>query len=60
MAFSFNIGAILGGGLTPYVATSLIGSTGNLLAPAYVLMLGSAISLIALLFVKETAKDTLQ
>ncbi len=60
MAFSFNLGAILGGGVTPYVATSLIGSTGNLLSPAYLLMGGSAISLLALLFVKETAKDALQ
>nr|WP_315597257.1 MFS transporter [uncultured Cupriavidus sp.] len=60
MAFSFNFGTILGGGVTPYIATSLIGSTGNLLSPAYLLMGGSAISLIALLFVKETAKEALQ
>lgn len=60
MAFSFNLGAILGGGLTPYVATSLIGSTGNLLAPAYLLMAGSGIALLSLLFVKETAKEQLQ
>ncbi|MFJ4292114.1 MFS transporter [Cupriavidus sp. NPDC089707] len=38
MAFSFNLGAILGGGVTPYVATALIGATGNLLSPAYLLM----------------------
>ncbi|PLP96811.1 MFS transporter [Cupriavidus pauculus] len=60
MAFSFNIGAILGGGVTPYVATALIGSTGNLLSPAYLLMGGSAIALLTLLWVKETAKDALQ
>lgn len=59
MAFSFNIGAILGGGLTPYVATALIGSTGNLLSPAYLLMGGAAVSLLALLGVKETARQAL-
>lgn len=60
MAFSFNLGAILGGGVTPYVATALIGATGNLLSPAYLLMGGSVIALVALLCVKETAKDALQ
>lgn len=59
MAFSFNFGAILGGGVTPYVATALIGSTGNLLSPAYLLMGGAAISLLALLSVRETAKQAL-
>ena len=44
MAFSFNLGAILGGGVTPYVATALIGATGNLLSPAYLLMGGAAIA----------------
>ncbi|WP_084085090.1 MFS transporter [Cupriavidus sp. USMAA2-4] len=59
MAFSFNLGAILGGGVTPYVATALIGATGNLLSPAYLLMGGAAISLLALLGVKETARKAL-
>ncbi|AMP03496.1 MFS transporter [Collimonas pratensis] len=59
MAFSFNIGAILGGGLTPYVATSLISSTGNLKSPAILLVAASLFSLIALLTIRETAKDSL-
>ncbi len=59
MAFSFNIGAILGGGVTPYVATSLIASTGNLKAPAVLLIAAAIFSLLALLTVRETAKDQL-
>ncbi|WP_269759154.1 MFS transporter [Variovorax sp. E3] len=59
MAFSFNIGAILGGGVTPYVATSLIASTGNLKSPAILLIAAAIFSLLALLTVRETAKDGL-
>jgi len=57
MAFSFNFGAILGGGVTPYIATALIGKTGDLLMPAYLLAGGAAISLLVLLRVKETASN---
>ena len=59
MAFSFNIGAIFGGGVTPYVATSLIASTGNLKSPAILLVAAAVFSLLALLTVRETAKDRL-
>jgi len=59
MAFSFNIGAILGGGVTPYVATSLIASTGNLKSPALLLIAAAIFSLLALLTVRETSKDRL-
>ncbi|WP_354686245.1 MFS transporter [Cupriavidus necator] len=60
MAFSFNLGAILGGGVTPYVATALIGATGNLLSPAYLLIGGSVIALLGLLGVRETAREALR
>ena len=59
MAFSFNIGAILGGGVTPYVATSLIASTGNLKSPAMLLIAAAIFSLLALLTVRETSRDQL-
>ena len=60
MAFSFNIGAIVGGGVTPYVATALIGQTGNLLMPGFLLMGGALVALIALVGLRETAMEALQ
>lgn len=59
MAFSFNIGAILGGGVTPYLATALIASTGDLQSPAYLLMGAAVISLLALVTLRETSRTTL-
>ncbi|WP_083831011.1 MFS transporter [Herbaspirillum lusitanum] len=59
MAFSINIGAILGGGVTPYLATSLMATTGNLKSPAFLLIAAAVLSLLALLTVHETAKEKL-
>jgi hypothetical protein len=39
---SINPGSGLAGGTAPVVATSVIGATDNLLAPAWFLMLGAA------------------
>ena len=41
---SFNLGIGLAGGTAPIVATALIAATGNGMAPAWYLMLGSAIA----------------
>jgi MFS transporter, MHS family, proline/betaine transporter len=41
---SFNLGIGLAGGTAPIVATALIATTGNGMAPAWYLMLGSAIA----------------
>jgi MHS family proline/betaine transporter-like MFS transporter len=41
----FNIGIGLAGGTAPIIATGLIAKTGNLLVPAWYLMLASALSL---------------
>jgi MHS family proline/betaine transporter-like MFS transporter len=59
MAFSFNFGAIMGGGVTPYIATSILGMTGNLLSPGYLLVGASAIGLLAVATLRETADETL-
>jgi MHS family proline/betaine transporter-like MFS transporter len=59
MAFSFNFGTILGGGVTPYVATALIGHTGNLLSPAYLLVAAAVIGFVTLAGVRETADEAL-
>jgi MFS transporter, MHS family, proline/betaine transporter len=59
-AFSFNFGAMLGGGVTPYIATALIGSTGNLLSPAFLLVAAALIGLLTLTKTRETASESLQ
>jgi MFS transporter, MHS family, proline/betaine transporter len=41
---SFNLGIGIGGGTAPLIATALIAATGNGMAPAWYLMLGSAIA----------------
>jgi MFS transporter, MHS family, proline/betaine transporter len=41
---SFNLGIGLAGGTAPLIATALVAKTGNTMAPAWYLMLGSAIA----------------
>ncbi|WP_186160674.1 MFS transporter [Burkholderia gladioli] len=60
MAFSFNFGAMLGGGVTPYLATALIGSTGNLMSPAFLMVGALVIGGLALLRMRETADAALE
>jgi MHS family proline/betaine transporter-like MFS transporter len=60
MAFSFNFGAMLGGGVTPYIATALIGHTGNLLSPAFLLVGAAIVGLLTLTRTRETADESLQ
>ncbi len=56
---SFNIGIGLAGGTAPVVATSLIGATGNLLAPAWFLMLGAALAASAAFLMTDRSRDPL-
>jgi len=58
VAFGHSVGAVLGGGLSPFVATWLIDVTGNNLAPAYILT-GSGILGIAIVLgaVRNTTTD---
>lgn len=60
MAISINVGAILGGGITPYIVTSLIGSTGNLLVPGFFMAGAALLALVALLTLRETSKGDLR
>lgn len=53
-SLGFNFAAILGGGSAPYIATWLIENTGNLLSPAFFIMLVAAISLTGSLLIKES------
>lgn len=55
-AFSFNAGNAIFGGTAPYVATLLISTTGNDLAPAFYLIVGAVIALIALIKAKDISQ----
>ena len=58
-----SLGNVIGfsvfGGSAPLVASFLISTTGSVNAPGYYLSLGSLISLIAVLTIKETYKNKL-
>ena len=60
MAIAINLGAILGGGLTPYLATWLMAKSGNLLMPGFLLVTAAVIALVTLRLVRETSKEALQ
>jgi metabolite-proton symporter len=58
MSLAYNGAVTIFGGFAPFIATWLIGATGNALAPAYYVTAGAVASLIALPFMKETAFGT--
>ena len=43
------------GGFAPFIATWLIHATGSILAPAYYVIAASLVTLITMVWVKETA-----
>jgi MHS family proline/betaine transporter-like MFS transporter len=57
---SFNIGIGIAGGTAPVVATALIGATGDLLAPAWFLMLGAALAAGAAFLMKDRSRGPLR
>lgn len=59
-AVSFNLSNALFGGTAPFVATWLIGATGNDLAPGFYLVGAAIISLIAVSFAIETSRARLR
>lgn len=60
MAISINIGAILGGGITPYLVTALINKTGMLLMPGFFMAFAAFCSLFTLLRMRDTHNDVLK
>lgn len=58
-AVTFNIGAVVFGGMAPYVITWLIQRTGNPQSPAFYLMVVAALSIIGTLLIRETARRPL-
>jgi MHS family proline/betaine transporter-like MFS transporter len=59
VALSFNIGTILGGGLTPLAATALLDSTDNLFMPGFILIGAGLVALVALIWIREASQEEL-
>ena len=57
LAIAYNIAVMLFGGFAQFFVTWLIQATGTPIAPAYYLMFGAAVGLLAGLFLKERAGD---
>jgi MFS transporter, MHS family, proline/betaine transporter len=57
MSLAYNGAVTVFGGFAPFIATWLVATTGDALAPAYYVVAAAVASLIALLFMKETAFD---
>jgi len=57
LAISYNVAVMLFGGFAQFFATWLIEATGTPIAPAYYLMFGAAVGLLAALFLRERARD---
>ena len=54
VAIPFNLGIGVVGGLAPLAAASLIGATGEAIAPAYLIIAAALVSLVATRFLHET------
>jgi MFS transporter, MHS family, proline/betaine transporter len=57
LAISYNIAVMLFGGFAQFFVTWLIQATGTSIAPAYYLMFGAAVGLVAALFLRERSGD---
>ncbi|HEN8719901.1 TPA: MFS transporter, partial [Pseudomonas putida] len=55
VAFGHSVGAVIGGGIGPFMATWLIGATGNETAPAFILSGAGVLGLIVLWTVRNQA-----
>lgn len=53
MAIGYNLGTVLAGGTSPFIAAYLVNSTGNLLAPAYFVMTVCVVGILTLLTIRK-------
>jgi MFS transporter, MHS family, proline/betaine transporter len=60
LSVGYNIPVAIFGGFAPFIATWLIQSTGNPLAPSFYVIAASLGTLITMLWVKETAFEPLE
>jgi MHS family proline/betaine transporter-like MFS transporter len=58
-SIGYNVCVAAFGGTTPYMVAWLTGSTGNNLAPAFYVIVAAAVSLVAVLTVRESARRPL-
>ena len=59
LSIGYNIPVAIFGGFAPFIATWLIAATGSILAPAFYVIAASVVTLITLIWVKETAFEPL-
>jgi MHS family proline/betaine transporter-like MFS transporter len=57
---AYNLQSMIFGGFAPFIASWLIATTGQPISVAYFIMFGAALSGIAVLLLKETARTSLQ
>lgn len=57
VAFGHSVGAVIGGGGGPYLATWLIDTTGNNLIPAFILVLAGALGLAVAAMVRRSPEN---
>jgi MHS family proline/betaine transporter-like MFS transporter len=59
LSVSYGLSVAIFGGFAPFIGTALIRATGNPTAPAYYVILGGVLGLIAVTFVREGARKPL-
>ena len=60
LSVGYNIPVAIFGGFAPFIATWLIHSTDNPMSPAFYVIASSLVTLITMIWVKETAFEPLQ
>jgi MFS transporter, MHS family, proline/betaine transporter len=60
VSIGYNVGFAIFGGTGPLVATLLIKTTGNKLAPSFYLIIAGLISLVVFIRMRESYRDTLK
>jgi MHS family proline/betaine transporter-like MFS transporter len=59
LSVSYGLSVAIFGGFAPFIGTALISATGNPIAPAYYVIFGGVLGLIAIYFVREGARRPL-
>ena len=59
LSVSYGLSVAIFGGFAPFIGTALISVTGSPIAPAYYVMFGGVLGLIAIWFVREGARRPL-